>query len=70
MKFIRSQKGKALLIGSLAAWILFTLPLGLIQPPASGCLSKFNETDYIFKQTGQYHPGDDYDKNIITYGEQ
>lgn len=38
---------------------------------ASGCLSKFNETDYIFKQTGQYHPADDQnDKNIVTYGEQ
>uniref|UniRef100_A0A336MMX4 CSON014448 protein n=1 Tax=Culicoides sonorensis TaxID=179676 RepID=A0A336MMX4_CULSO len=44
----RSQKGKTLLIGALSAWIIFTLPVGLIQPPASGCLSRYNETHLMY----------------------
>ncbi|KAJ8911081.1 hypothetical protein NQ315_015253 [Exocentrus adspersus] len=41
----RWQKGKILLLASLASWIIFTVPLGSIQPPATSCLKvKNNET--------------------------
>ena len=33
-----------LLLASLSAWIIFTLPLGLIQPPATSCILKENNT--------------------------
>lgn len=42
----RSKKGKALLLASLASWIIFTLPLGFIQPPATSCITRYNETYY------------------------
>uniref|UniRef100_A0A6B2EE17 Putative transporter n=1 Tax=Phlebotomus kandelakii TaxID=1109342 RepID=A0A6B2EE17_9DIPT len=45
----RFKKGKTLLLASLSCWILFTLPLGFIQPPAMSCLEKRNETDYELK---------------------
>lgn len=35
-----------LLLASLSAWILFTLPLGFIQPPATSCIERRNATDY------------------------
>lgn len=35
-----------LLLASLTSWILFTLPLGFIQPPATSCLESFNSTSY------------------------
>ena len=38
-----------LLLGSLAAWIIFTLPLGFIQPPATSCIEKKNDTDYVLR---------------------
>ena len=44
----RWQKGKMLLLASLSAWIIFTLPLGFIQPPATSCILKENHT-YIIK---------------------
>lgn len=44
----RWQKGKMLLLASLSAWIIFTLPLGLIQPPATSCILKENHT-YVLK---------------------
>lgn len=34
----RWQKGKILLLLSLSAWIIFTVPLGSIQPPATSCM--------------------------------
>lgn len=37
-----------LLLASLSAWIIFTLPLGLIQPPATSCILKENHT-YVLK---------------------
>ncbi|XP_044738447.1 major facilitator superfamily domain-containing protein 6 isoform X2 [Chrysoperla carnea] len=43
----RWQKGKMLLLLSLSAWIIFTLPLGFIQPPPTGCLEKQNNTMVI-----------------------
>lgn len=42
----RCKKGKKLLLASLSAWILFTLPLGFIQPPATNCIQKKNATAY------------------------
>lgn len=33
-----------LLLASLSAWIIFTLPLGFIQPPATSCILKENNT--------------------------
>lgn len=42
----RSKKGKLMLLCSLGAWIVFTLPLGFIQPPATSCIQRVNETYY------------------------
>jgi hypothetical protein len=33
-----------LLLASLSAWIIFTLPLGFIQPPATSCILKENNS--------------------------
>lgn len=35
-----------LLLASLTSWILFTLPLGFIQPPATSCISSFNVSSF------------------------
>lgn len=40
----RWRKGKLLLLASLAAWIIFTVPLGSIQPPATSCMEIKNNT--------------------------
>lgn len=40
----RWQKGKLLLIASLCSWIIFTVPLGSIQPPATSCIEIKNST--------------------------
>lgn len=41
----RWQKGKLLLLLSLSAWIVFTVPLGSIQPPPTSCIEvKDNST--------------------------
>jgi hypothetical protein len=48
----KSKKGKILLLASIAAWIVFTLPLGYIQPPAISCVQRFNETYYEVQTTG------------------
>ncbi|KAJ8971960.1 hypothetical protein NQ317_006002 [Molorchus minor] len=32
-------KGKILLLASLASWIIFTVPLGSLQPPPSSCIT-------------------------------
>lgn len=42
----RCKKGKILLLASIGAWIIFTLPLGFIQPPATSCIQRHNATDY------------------------
>lgn len=44
----RWQKGKPILLASLSCWILFTLPLGFIQPPATSCILHKNNTNYLF----------------------
>ncbi|XP_023247454.1 major facilitator superfamily domain-containing protein 6 isoform X2 [Copidosoma floridanum] len=44
----RWQKGKQLLLASLSCWIIFTLPLGFIQPPATSCMLYENHTYYLY----------------------
>lgn len=43
----RWQKGKMLLLASLASWIIFTVPLGSIQPPATSCMIIKNNTGML-----------------------
>ncbi|XP_018313683.1 major facilitator superfamily domain-containing protein 6 isoform X1 [Mycetomoellerius zeteki] len=43
----RWQKGKLLLLASLSCWIIFTLPLGFIQPPPTSCMVSTNDTPYL-----------------------
>ncbi|CAG9824009.1 unnamed protein product, partial [Phaedon cochleariae] len=40
----RWQKGKLLLLASIACWIVFTVPLGSIQPPPSACMVMRNNS--------------------------
>ena len=40
----RYRKGKMLLLLSLGAWIIFTVPLGSIQPPPTSCMEVTNNT--------------------------
>lgn len=42
----RWQKGRTLLLASLGAWIIFTLPLSWVQPSAVACIHPVNKTDY------------------------
>lgn len=35
-----------LLLASLTSWILFTLPIGFIQPPATSCVQSYNATSF------------------------
>lgn len=39
------------MVASLTSWIIFTLPLGFIQPPAAGCMEEHNSTTYELKTT-------------------
>lgn len=43
----RWQKGKILLLASLASWIIFTVPLGSIQPPATSCIEIKNNSAFL-----------------------
>lgn len=47
--FFRWRKGKLLLLASLSCWIIFTLPLGFIQPPATRCIVKKNASTYMLE---------------------
>ncbi|XP_032516321.2 major facilitator superfamily domain-containing protein 6-A [Danaus plexippus] len=42
----RWQKGRILLLASLTAWIVFTLPLSWVQPTAVSCVQPVNSTVY------------------------
>lgn len=42
----RCKKGKMLLLASLTSWILFTLPIGFIQPPATSCIRANSPTSF------------------------
>lgn len=44
------KKGKMLLLASLTSWILFTLPIGFIQPPATSCVTAYNNTAFELKE--------------------
>ncbi|XP_046395998.1 major facilitator superfamily domain-containing protein 6 isoform X2 [Ischnura elegans] len=48
----RTQKGKILLLASLTCWIVFTVPLGFIQPPATSCILRHNHTEYVLRTPG------------------
>ncbi|XP_025155037.1 major facilitator superfamily domain-containing protein 6 isoform X2 [Harpegnathos saltator] len=43
----RWQKGKLILLASLSCWIIFTLPLGFIQPPPTSCIVHANNSAYL-----------------------
>lgn len=43
----RWQKGKVLLLASIACWIIFTVPLGSIQPPAISCMTTQNHSPVL-----------------------
>lgn len=43
----RWQKGKLILLASLSCWIIFTLPLGFVQPPPTSCMVRSNDTYYL-----------------------
>lgn len=45
----RCKQGKKLLLASLASWIIFTLPLGFIQPEAAKCIIMRNETNFVLE---------------------
>lgn len=47
--FARWQKGKMLLLCSLSCWIIFTLPLGFIQPPVTSCIKHKNVTEWVLQ---------------------
>lgn len=42
----RWRKGRTLLLASLGAWIVFTLPLSWVQPAAVACVAPLNDTAY------------------------
>ncbi|XP_012532666.1 major facilitator superfamily domain-containing protein 6 isoform X2 [Monomorium pharaonis] len=48
----RWQKGKLMLMASLSCWIIFTLPLGFIQPPPTSCMAG-NETSYYLEASNK-----------------
>lgn len=43
----RWHRGRTLLLASLGAWIVFTLPLSWVQPGAVACVQPLNETAYV-----------------------
>ncbi|CAK1541961.1 unnamed protein product [Leptosia nina] len=43
----RWQKGRTLLLASLGAWIIFTLPLSWVQPGAVACVQPVNSSTYL-----------------------
>lgn len=60
------------MLTSLACWIVFTLPIGFIQPPATSCMERKND-EYTLKVPEVTRPGllkreihlDSYDFNFI-----
>ncbi|XP_014233378.1 major facilitator superfamily domain-containing protein 6 isoform X2 [Trichogramma pretiosum] len=43
----RWKRGKLILLASLSCWVIFTLPLGFVQPPATSCMIYKNHTYLI-----------------------
>ncbi|XP_045498894.1 major facilitator superfamily domain-containing protein 6-A [Colias croceus] len=56
----RWQKGRTLLLASLGAWIIFTLPLSWVQPSAVACVQPVNSTAYVLVAPS-------YDEDEMTY---
>lgn len=48
----RYRKGKILLLLSLGAWIIFTVPLGSIQPPAASCIERGDNNTLVLATPG------------------
>lgn len=46
----RCRQGKKLLLGSLACWILFTIPLSFIKPEPVNCIER-NATGFVLTYT-------------------
>ncbi|XP_066958533.1 major facilitator superfamily domain-containing protein 6 isoform X2 [Macrobrachium rosenbergii] len=71
----RFQKGKMMLLCAVGAWIVFTLSLGFVQPPATACVL-FNGTHHILttpytsssKKKRSYDPSS-YFLNVEDEGE-
>ncbi|UYV77065.1 MFSD6 [Cordylochernes scorpioides] len=59
----RFHKGKILLLFSLFSWIVFTLSLAFIQPPAASCV-QFNDTHHLL-----YMPEDEVPREKRSIGE-
>lgn len=57
----RFRKGKMMLLFSLFSWIIFTLALAFIHPPASSCVT-FNTTHHIL-----YHPDAERSKRSANF---
>lgn len=55
----RFRKGKTMLLFSLGCWIIFTLALNFIQPPASSCIMS-NATHNVY-----YEPDAERDKRSV-----
>ncbi|GBP47232.1 Major facilitator superfamily domain-containing protein 6 [Eumeta japonica] len=51
----RWQKGRTLLLASLAAWVVFTLPLSWLQPTAVACTERWNDTNYMIVELNDDH---------------
>lgn len=57
----RWRRGRTLLLASLAAWIVFTLPLSWVQPGAVACVRPVNITAYNLEEP-------DYDQRVGPAG--
>lgn len=54
-----------LLLLSLSCWILFTLPIGYLQPPARNCLKDYNTTRILTLPTHSFlSPNNPKDKDV------
>ncbi|KAL0126821.1 hypothetical protein PUN28_005292 [Cardiocondyla obscurior] len=49
----RWQKGKLMLLASLSCWIIFTLPLGFIQPPPTSCMVITSNDTYLLEASSR-----------------
>lgn len=61
-----SRKGKLVLLASLASWILFTLPVGFIQPPATSCIIGHNASSFELTVPQEYSPRFKHKRSVET----
>ena len=45
---VRFRQGKIMLLASLAAWVIFNVPIGFIHPPATSCLV-YNQSGFFIE---------------------